>query len=53
VDGGFTVQKYGAFISSIQLEIADAIRLDEEKRPLLISDLAVSIINFARRHAPF
>lgn len=53
VDGGFTVQKYGAFISSIQIEIADAIRLDEEKRPLLISDLAVSIINFVRRHALF
>jgi hypothetical protein len=53
VDGGFTVQQYGAFISSIQIEIADAIRLDEEKRPLLISDLAVSIINFVRRHAPF
>jgi hypothetical protein len=53
VDGGFTVQEYGAFISSIQIEIADAIRLDEEKRPLLISDLAVSIINFVRRHAPF
>jgi hypothetical protein len=53
VDGGFTVQEYGAIISSIQIEIADAIRLDEEKRPLLISDLAVSIINFVRRHAPF
>lgn len=53
VDGGFTVQQYGAFISSIQLEIANAIRLDEEKRSLLIGDLAVSIINFVRRHAPF
>ena len=53
VDGGFTVQEYGAFISSIQIELADAIRLDEGKRPLLISDLAVAIINFVRRHAPF
>jgi hypothetical protein len=53
VDGGFTVQQYGAFISSIQIEIADAIRRDAEKRRFLISDLAVSIINFVRRHAPF
>jgi hypothetical protein len=53
VDGGFTVQYYGTFISSIQIEIADAIRLDEEKRLLLISDLAASIIHFARCHAPF
>ncbi|HKX27089.1 MAG TPA: hypothetical protein VJ302_05285 [Blastocatellia bacterium] len=53
LDGGFTVQHYGAFISSIQIEIADVIRNDVEKRQLLILDLALAIINFVRRHARF
>ncbi|HZP86221.1 MAG TPA: hypothetical protein VFB54_05330 [Burkholderiales bacterium] len=56
VDGGFTVQRYGAFINSIQIEIADTIRTCddcEQKRLFLIDDLAFAIINFVRRHAPF
>ncbi|MGH8559551.1 MAG: N-formylglutamate amidohydrolase [Methylococcales bacterium] len=53
VDGGFTVQRYGVFINSIQIEIADTIRRFDEKRLFLIEDLAFSIINFGRRHAPF
>jgi len=56
VDGGFTVQRYGVFINSIQIEIADTIRTCddcEQKRLFLIEDLAFSIINFVRRHAPF
>ncbi|MGH8548339.1 MAG: hypothetical protein ACRERU_07025, partial [Methylococcales bacterium] len=53
VDGGFTVQRYGVFINSIQIEIADTIRRFDEKRLFLIEDLASSIINFVRRHAPF
>ena len=53
VDGGFTVRQYGALINSIQLEIADTIREDEQKRSFLGEDLAFAIINFVRRHAPF
>jgi hypothetical protein len=53
VDGGFTVRRYGVFINSIQVEIADTIRDFEQKRLFLIEDLAFAIINFARRHAPF
>jgi hypothetical protein len=55
-DGGFTVKRYGVFINSIQIEIADTIRTCddcEEKRLFLIEDLASAIINFVRRHAPF
>jgi hypothetical protein len=53
VDGGFTVRRYGVFINSIQIEIADTIRNFEQKRLFLVEDLAFAIINFARRHAPF
>lgn len=53
VNGGFTVRNYGASINSIQIECANTIRNDGEKRDFLIEDLAFSIINFARRHAPF
>jgi hypothetical protein len=53
VDGGFTVRRYGVFINSIQVEIADRIRDFEQKRLFLIEDLASAIINFVRRHAPF
>jgi hypothetical protein len=53
VDGGFTIRRYGAFINSIQLEIADTIRLVDRNRQFLIEDLAISIINFVRRHATF
>jgi len=41
VDGGFTVQRYGVFINSIQVEIADTIRNFEQKRVFLIEDLAL------------
>lgn len=53
VDGGFTVQRYGAVINSIQVEIADTIRNDDQKRLFVIEDLAFSIINSVRRYAPF
>lgn len=53
VDGGFTVRRYGVFINSIQIEIADTIRDFEQKRLFLIEDLGFAIINFVRRHAPF
>jgi hypothetical protein len=53
VDGGFTIRHYGAIINSIRIEIADTIRDDEQKRSLLIEDLASSTVNFVRRHAPF
>ena len=52
VDGGFTVRRYGVFINSIQVEIANTIRDFEQTRLFLIEDLAFAIINFARRHAP-
>lgn len=53
VSGGFTVRNYGTSITSIQLEIASPVRSDWEKRALVIEDLAFSIANFVRRHAPF
>jgi N-formylglutamate amidohydrolase len=53
VSGGFTVRNYGASINSIQIEIADTIRNDDLKRGFFIEDLALAIINFTRRHAPF
>jgi hypothetical protein len=53
VDGGFTVRHYGAFINSIQVELANTVRLDDQKRLFVIEDLAFSIINFVRRYAPF
>ena len=53
VDGGFTVRRYGVFINSIQIEIADTIRNEAQKRSFVIEDLALAIVNFVRRHAPF
>jgi len=56
VDGGFTVQRYGVSINSIQIEIANTIRTCDDcaqTRLFLIEDLAFAIINFVRRHAPF
>jgi N-formylglutamate amidohydrolase len=53
VSGGFTVRHYGASITSIQIEIANTIRNDEAKRGFFIDDLALAIVNFVRRHAPF
>ena len=53
VSGGFTIRQYGAAINSIQIEIADTLRVDAAARSLLIDDLALALLNFARRHAPF
>jgi hypothetical protein len=53
VDGGFTIRLYGTLINSIQVEIADTIRGDDQKRLFVIEDLALAIINFVRRHVPF
>ena len=54
VSGGFTVREYAKFgINCIQIEIANTIRLDEEKRRFVIEDLAFAMINFVRRHSPF
>jgi hypothetical protein len=40
-------------INCIQIEIADTLRKDEEKRRFIIEDLAFAMINFVRRHSPF
>lgn len=53
VSGGFTIRCYGATIPAVQIEIADTIRDDEEKRAFFIEDLALAIVNFVRRYAPF
>lgn len=53
VNGGFTVRNYGTKLNSIQLELANTIRDNGEKQAFIIEDLAYSIINFSRRHAPF
>ena len=52
--GGFTVinsAKLG--INCIQIELANRIRSNDEKRSFIIEDLAFAMINFVRRHAPF
>jgi hypothetical protein len=55
VRGGFTVREYAekSKINCIQIEIADTIRDNEEKRGFVIEDLAFAMINFVRRHSPF
>lgn len=53
VSGGFTIRCYGATIPAVQIEIADTIRDDAEKRALFVDDLALAIVNFVRRYAPF
>lgn len=53
VSGGFTIRTYGAVINSIQVEIAETIRNDPQARGLFIEDLALAIVNFVRRYAPF
>lgn len=53
VSGGFTVRHYGSLINSIQLEIADTIRTDESRRDTFADDLALCLVDFVRRHAPF
>ena len=53
VDGGFTIRRYGAFINSIQVEIADTIRGHDREQLFLIEDLSSAIINSVRRHVPF
>ena len=45
MDGGFTVRRYGACINSLQIEIADTIRDDDQKRAFVIEDLAFAIVN--------
>lgn len=53
VSGGFTIRHYGATINCIQVEIANTVRDDPATRALFIGDLALAIINFVRRYAPF
>jgi len=54
VRGGFTIRQYAdLMINCIQIEIADTLRKDEEKRRFIIEDLAFAMINFVRRHSSF
>jgi N-formylglutamate amidohydrolase len=53
VSGGFTIRHYGATINSIQVEIADTVRNDPQARGFFVDDLALAIVNFVRRYAPF
>ena len=52
LNGGFTVRNNSA-LNCIQIEIANTIRNDAQKRDFLIEDLAFALINFVRRYAPF
>jgi hypothetical protein len=52
LNGGFTVRN-NPELNCIQIEIANTIRNDPQKRSFLIEDLAFAIINLVRRHAPF
>jgi N-formylglutamate amidohydrolase len=53
VSGGFTIQHYGTTINCIQVEIAATVRDDPATRELFIGDLALAVVNFVRRYAPF
>lgn len=53
VNGGFTVRNYSTSLNCIQIEIANTIRNDAEKRNFLSEDLAFALINSVRRYAPF
>lgn len=53
VNGGFTVRNYSSRINCIQIELANTVRDDGEKRGFVVEDLAFAIMNFVRRHAPF
>ncbi len=51
VGGGFTVRHYGGTINAIQLELAPEMRNNNEKKEILIEELAYTLVNFARQHA--
>lgn len=53
LNGGFTVRNYSSRLNCIQIEIANTIRNDAQKRNFLIEDLAYAMINSVRRYAPF
>ena len=53
VSGGFTIRNYGPRVNSIQIEIADTIRDDNENRGFFAEDLALAMVNSVRRYAPF
>jgi hypothetical protein len=53
LNGGFTVEHYGARINSIQLELVRSLRTDAQMREAFAEDLAAALVNFVRRHAPF
>lgn len=51
VSGGFTVRHYGGTINAIQLEVAREVRDNNDKKEILIEELAYTLVNFARQHA--
>lgn len=53
VNGGYTIRKYAAVLSGIQIEIANTLRDEPVKREVFCEDLAQAMVNFTRRHAPF
>jgi hypothetical protein len=53
VNGGFTVRTYGTRINSIQIELAQNVRTDAQRRDYLIDALANAMIHSVRRHVPF
>lgn len=53
VSGGFTIRNYSASVNCVQIELASTVRDRAEKQAFVVEDLAFSIINFVRRHAPF
>ncbi|MFM2053565.1 MAG: hypothetical protein RL456_1602 [Pseudomonadota bacterium] len=53
LNGGYTVRQHSETLNCIQIEIDRKLRDDAIRQKLIIEDLAHSIINFSRRHAPF
>ncbi|MFZ1217757.1 MAG: N-formylglutamate amidohydrolase [Chthoniobacterales bacterium] len=51
VSGGFTVRHYGGTINAIQLEVAREVRDNNDKKDILIEELAYTLVNFVRQHA--
>src|SRR5262245_38689660 len=53
VSGGFTVKNYSDRLNCVQIELAETLRMDSEKRVGIVEALAYAIVNCTRRHVAF
>jgi N-formylglutamate amidohydrolase len=50
VNGAFTVIHYGGTINAIQLELAPEMRNNNDKKDILIEELAYTLVNFSKQY---